>query len=121
MVDDEDTIWNGLLAMVTERTTLSLKGLARNMAYTRDTDLVGDLGLTGDDAFIFMEKYAAQFHVKRGDYDPSNYFESEGLWLLPRWGRKRPKRRITLGMLEAAARTGEWISSELDKPVQPPH
>lgn len=111
----DDTLWNEILALVEELPTAGLSRLVGAQPLTRDTDLVADLGLVGDDAFEFMEKYAARLHVERGDYDASAYFDPEGLWILPRFGKRKPKKRITLGMLELAARDGEWNSARLDQ------
>lgn len=113
MVNIEDTIWPKLLALVAELPTTGFSRLVDARELTRDTHLVSDLGLTGDDAFEFMEQYASLFGVKRGDYDPSDYFEPESLWLLPRLKKYKSKQRITLGMLEMAAREGEWNSARL--------
>jgi len=60
-----------------------------------------------------MEKYASRLNVKKEDYDSSAYFDTEGLWLLPRFKKRKIKMRITLGMLELAARGGEWNSARL--------
>lgn len=114
MVNTEDTIWPRLLALVAELPTVGISRLVGSKELTRTTSLVSDLGLTGDDAFEFMEKYAATFGVKQGDYDSANYFEPEILWLLPRFRKQNPKIKITLGMLEFAAREGEWNSAKLD-------
>ena len=113
MVNKQDTIWPRLVALVEELSTMGFSRLMGSKELTENTNLVSDLGLTGDDAFEFMEKYAALFEVKRGDYDSSNYFESETLWLLPRLKKHKPKMKITLGMLELAAREGEWDSAKL--------
>lgn len=115
MVTGDDTLWNEIVALVEEMPTAGLSRLVGAKQLTRETDLVADLGLVGDDAFEFMEKYAARLNVKRGDYDASAYFEPEGLWILPRFGKRKPKKRITLGMLELAARDGEWSSARLDR------
>lgn len=113
MVNTEDTIWPRLLALVGELPTKGVSCLVGSMEFTRATNLVSDLGLSGDDAFEFMEKYAEVFGVKHGDYDSSSYFEPESLWLLPRLRKHQPKLPITLGMLESAARDGEWNSAKL--------
>ena len=114
VVNAEDTIWPRLLALVEEFPTMGVSRLMGSRELTRATNLVSDLGLAGDDAFEFMEKFAEMFEVKRGDYDSSNYFEPESLWFLPRLTKHKPKMKITLGMLEFAAREGEWSSASLD-------
>lgn len=113
MVNEEDAIWPRLLALIEELPTRGISRLVGSKALTRKTDLVSDLGLTGDDAFEFMERYAEVFGVKRGDYDSSTYFEPESLWPLPRLRKHPRKQPITLGMLESAACDGEWNSARL--------
>ncbi|BBA37016.1 uncharacterized protein sS8_5093 [Methylocaldum marinum] len=115
MVTNKDTIWSRIVALVEKLPTKGFSRVMGSQELTRNTDLVSDLGLTGDDAFEFMEQYATLFAVKKGDYDSTNYFEAEGLWLLPRLRKQKPKMRITLGMLEAAAREGEWNSAKLNQ------
>jgi hypothetical protein len=113
VVTDDGAIWLCIVALVDRLPTSGHAFLQEPLAPTRDTDLVTDLGLIGDDAFEFMERYAAVLEVKQGDYDASDYFEPEGLWLLPGLRKRKPKKRITLGMLESAAREGEWNSAQL--------
>ena len=115
MVTARTDVWDRTVELVKDIDTTGLKGIGRKLELTKQTDLVSDLGLVGDDAFEFMEKYAASLDVKQGDYDSSAYFDTEGLWLLPRFGKKKPKMHITLGMLELAARTGEWNSEKLNR------
>jgi hypothetical protein len=115
MVDSKDTIWSRLVALVSEIPTIGSRRIFGSKEFTRSTNLVSDLGLIGDDAYEFMEKYASVFDVRRGDFEPSNYFYSEGLWILPRLKRQKPKLPITLGMLELAARDGEWNSAKLSE------
>ena len=115
MVSNEDTIWTRIVTLVEGLPTKGLSQLLSAGELTRNTDLVSDLGLVGDDAFEFMEQYADLFAVEKGDYDSSNYFDAEGLWLLPRLRKHKPKMRITLGMLELAAREGKWNSAKLNQ------
>jgi hypothetical protein len=115
VVDSDDTIWLRLVALVEELPTKGLSRLMNAKELTRETELVAHLGLVGDDAFEFMERYAARFGVEKGDYDSSTYFEAEGLWLLPRLRKQKPKMRITLGMLELAAQDGEWNCAKLHR------
>ncbi len=116
MVSSENAIWLRLVALVDELPTMGVLRLMGSKELTRNTNLVSDLGLVGDDAYEFMEKYATIFGVKRGDFDSSNYFDSEGLWILPRLKKQKPKMQITLGMLELAAHEGEWNSAKLCHP-----
>lgn len=113
MVSKDNTIWPRLIALVETLPTQGISRVLGSQVLTRDTDLVFDLGLTGDDAFEFMERFAALFGVEQGDFDISNYFEAEGLWLLPGLRKQKPKMKITLGMLELAAQEGEWRSASL--------
>ncbi len=113
MVSRDDTIWPRLIALVETLPTQGISRVLGSQVVTRETDLVLDLGLAGDDAFEFMERYAALFGVERGDFDLSNYFEAEGLWLLPSLRKHKPKMKITLGVLELAAQEGEWRSANL--------
>lgn len=113
MVSKDNTVWPRLIALVETLPTQGISRVLGSQKLTRDTDLVLDLGLTGDDAFEFMERYAAIFCVARGDFDMANYFEAEGLWLFPSLRKQKPKMKITLGMLELAAQEGEWRSASL--------
>ena len=45
----------------------------------------------------------------------SDYFESEGLWLLPSFKKRKPKMHITLGLLVLAAKTGVWNTETLQQ------
>lgn len=113
MVSNENTVWKQILALVEDLPTVGLRQAGKTKALTRQTDLVRDLGLVGDDAFEFMENYAACLNVKTGDFAWSDYFDPEGLWLLPKMGKPDTKKPITLGMLEMAAIDGEWDSNKL--------
>jgi hypothetical protein len=115
MVTNEVDVWNQIVALVKNIPSVGFKRVGRTQELKRQTDLVSDLGLVGDDAFEFMEKYASSLNVKKGDYDSSAYFDAEGLWLLPRFGKKKVKMHITLGMLELAAKEGEWNSAKLNR------
>jgi hypothetical protein len=115
MSSDDDTIWPRLSALAAQASTAGLSRIFKSRELSRNTHLVSGLGLTGHDAYEFMENYATLFNVKPGDFDPSNYFDPEGLWVLPRMKKQKPKMPITLGMLELAARDGEWNSAKLNK------
>lgn len=108
-------IWAEILSLAQDPPSVPLKYLFKKPLLTRQTELVNDLGLTGDDAFEFMEKYATKFDIDKGDYEWSNYFDPEGLWLLPSFRKKQVKKPITLGMLELAARMGTWDSKTLEQ------
>ncbi len=114
MVNGKDDIWERIVRLVEEIPSVGFRSVGKKQELTRRTDLVLDLGLIGDDAFEFMEKYASEFDIKQGDYDSSAYFDPEGLWLLPAFRKKKEKMHITLGMLEVAAKSGEWNSERLN-------
>jgi Protein of unknown function (DUF1493) len=115
MVEKESTVWGRILQLVENLPTVGLRQIGKAKVFTRQTDLVRDLGLVGDDAFEFMENYAACLNVKTGDFDWSDYFDPEGLWPLPKEGKPKKKKLITLGMLEMAAIDGEWDSNKLSQ------
>lgn len=109
-----EDIWNKILRLAQDPPSVPLKHLCKKPQLTRQTDLVRDLGLAGQDAFEFMETYATQLSIHKGDYEWSNYFEPEGVWLLPSFRKKQKKKPITLGMLELAAHMGTWNTQTLD-------
>ncbi len=114
MVNPELTIWDNILELVKVLPTTGLKGALDKKELTRQTDLVADLGLVGDDAFEFMDQFSTKFNVKEGDYCSSLYFDAEGLWMLPLFKKKQKKMHITLGMLEMAALSGLWETEKLN-------
>ena len=89
MVICSDDVWQKLLNLVAEIDSVGANWIRKKIVISRETDLVLDLGLIGDDAFQFMELYSSCFEVLPGDYIFSNYFESEGLWLLPSIKKKK--------------------------------
>lgn len=84
-----------------------------------ETVLQGDLGLDGHDAFEFMEAFAEQFGVARGDFDFHRYFGPEGFnpftLIASLFSRKPPLVPITVAMLVRAAELGEWRTAEIEK------
>ena len=112
MVTDDD-IQKRLFALAAAIPTVGTRRMASRAPLTLASELVADLGLVGDDAFQFMEAYAAAFNVERGDYRASDYFDAEALWVLPGRGKRPPKQVLTLGMLLIAARAGVWNSDGL--------
>ena len=107
-------IWENLLKLAEDIPTFGVRQLWKKPTLTRQTDLVADLGLIGDDALEFMEKYATAFSVESGDYDYLSYFCPEQLWVLPKFRKTKKKYIITLGMLELAAKTGVWNKEFLE-------
>ncbi len=114
MVKKSLDIWESLLKLAEDIPTFGVRQLWKKHPLTRQTDLVADLGLIGDDALEFMEKYANAFGVKSGDYDYLSYFDPEQLWLLPKFRKTKKKHIITLGMLELAAKNGVWNTEFLE-------
>ena len=112
MVDDS-TIWQAIAELASSIDTSGSRSGAVEL--TPRTDLVKDLGLTGDDAFRFMDTFAERLKVAPGDFDALDYFEEESLWLLPWFGRKTKGLPITLGMLFLAAKDGRWDSAKLNR------
>jgi len=108
-------IWERLVRLVEDVPSFGLRQLSRKMVLTRQTDLVEDLGLVGDDAVEFMDAYASAFNVEAGDYSFSSYFDSEQLWLLPGFSKAGQRNSITLGMLELTAMVGTWESVRLEQ------
>ncbi len=92
MVSSSD-LWEQLVQLASNIDSVGLRQLGRRITYTRDTELVKDLGLTGDDAFQFMEDFASRFNVMTGDYRSEDYFEPEGLWLLSAFRKRKPPPR----------------------------
>jgi len=72
-------LWEDLLQLVSNIDTKGFRQAGRKINYDFNTELVKDLGLTGDDAFSFMKSFALKFNVSKGDYWSPDYFESEGL------------------------------------------
>ncbi len=115
MVNEPSDIWGRLARLVEDVASVGLSQLGKKIVLTRQTDLVEDLGLVGDDAVEFMDAYASTFNVGAGDYKFSSYFGPERLWLLPGFSRGKRKNSITLGMLESAAKAGVWDSVQLEQ------
>jgi hypothetical protein len=107
-------IWSNILHLAQNPPSIPLKHLFKKPQLTRQTDLVQDLGLVGEDAFEFMDAFSTQFSIQQGDYEWSHYFESEGLWLLPSFRKKQKRKPVALGMLELAAHMGTWDTKTLE-------
>lgn len=114
MVSLKDDIWERIVSLAQEIPSVGFKQVGKKKELTKQTDLVADLGLVGDDATEFMDKYAAAFDVKEGDYETSTYFDAEGLWLLPGFRKRKEKKHLTLGMLYLAVKNGVWDSEKLN-------
>lgn len=100
-----------LVAFIQEST-----GLPESRRISRTDSLEGDLSLSGDEAFDFMEKYFEHFSVERGNYAFQRYFFDEGFNLLEilampfskRVRQKYERLPLTVGMLEQAIESGIW-------------
>ena len=82
----------------------------------RDTKIEDDLGITGDDAIEFFDKFSKEFSIDLSDLDLHRYFESEGVglinfsWLLGKRRKvKRSLHEITIADLENTLKKGKWI------------
>ncbi|MEL6476160.1 MAG: DUF1493 family protein [Pseudomonadota bacterium] len=105
-------LWPALTAFVQEQT-------GAEGPFTRGTDLAGDLGLDGDEAFDFVEAYAERFSVAPGDFEFHRYFGAEGFnplaLIAGLFRRAEAKAPLTLGMLEAAAQQGQWNTAQVER------
>ncbi|WP_269505910.1 DUF1493 family protein [Burkholderia sp. IMCC1007] len=89
---------------------------------TDSTSIADDLGQTGDDADILMERFFDRFGVDRGDYDFGRYFLMEGEGLLYHVLRKyllgKPhtfqRHALTVGMLRKSVSLGTWHSETIE-------
>ncbi len=82
----------------------------------QNTKLEDDLGITGDDAVEFFDKFSTEFNIDLSDLDLHKYFESEGVgllnfsWLLGKRRKvKRSLHEITIADLENTLKVGKWI------------
>lgn len=111
MPDLEDP-WRHIVEFIESRGYNDFMGMKRHL--TRETELVRDLKITGDDAVEFMDSFIECFLLEIEDFNFHDHFDEEGLWLLPRLKKTNVKRKITLGMLERAVERGVWNSSQLN-------
>jgi len=99
--------------------TKAARHAGRPVPLDERTELVADLGLVGDDAFEFMERFAEEFQVDTGDFEFTRYFDAEGLSLHGLFKKTDVKPVITLGMLAMAAGLGVWDSRRLQAAAPP--
>ena len=116
-------IWEKLEPFIRKETDMSPKE-----KLDHDTQIQDDLGITGDDADPFMEKFFKYFNVKEGDFDLGRYFCGEGLspffpfillWIiaLKLFGKKYAsieRETLTVGMLEKAIELGKWDTAVIE-------
>jgi hypothetical protein len=101
--------------------TSKFTGLASNKL-TRESRIENDLGITGDDAEEYLQKFIDNFSVNVEGFDISKYFDDEGfdpigISLLIRRILKKPmmkksEHQLTLGDLELWAIHGNWADVE---------
>jgi hypothetical protein len=80
---------------------------------TANTRLMEDLGMDGDDAVGFFEKYRAIFEVDLTGIRWGRHFGREGfnpfvIFLPSFWQRRRSHCPVTIRDLVVSARTGKW-------------
>ncbi|WP_353255038.1 DUF1493 family protein, partial [Burkholderia anthina] len=117
-VMDDSHMWSALETFVRQEAAVPD---TRRM--TGETSILDDLGQTGDDADIFMERFFARFDVARGDYDFGRYFLMEGEGFLYHVLRKyllgKPhtfkRHALTVGMLHRAILLGTWDTAAIEK------
>lgn len=78
----------------------------------KDTQLIKDLKMDGDDAYEFIEKFAKEFKVDSSDFKFGDYFSAEGFDLIGIIGSIFKKaesklKPLTLGDLEQSVITGK--------------
>ncbi len=85
------------------------------------TTIEDDLGITGDDAAEFMEKFFEAFGVDASGFDFGRYFHDEGLnpflvLLMPfrRYRDRQKKIPITLAMLAKAVECQRWDAASIE-------
>lgn len=83
------------------------------MPVTETTLLVDEIGISGDDAIDFLEKFSKRFDVDISAFDFMKYFNDEGevsISILDYWlGNKknRTKNQLTVGDLQKAVLAGK--------------
>lgn len=106
--------------------TSEFTGLALNKL-TRESRIENDLGITGDDAEEYLQKFIDNFSVNVEGFDMSKYFDEEGFdpigisllirKMLNKPLMKKSKHQLTLGDLELWAMYGNWV--DVEKRINP--
>jgi hypothetical protein len=90
---------------------------------TPSTCLEDDLGMTGDDASVFIRDFAAEFRVDLSGFEFDRHFGDErpatpwslarGLAVWAATGRRgeAPSEPLTISRLAEAAAAGHWVDS----------
>ena len=104
----EDDLENRIISLVAEER----KEDPRKM--TANTRLLEDLGMDGDDAVEFFEKYEVMFEVDLTKIKWARHFGPEGfnpfVFFLPSfWKSLREHCPVTIGDLVISARAGKWV------------
>ncbi|HVY74263.1 MAG TPA: DUF1493 family protein [Puia sp.] len=89
----------------------------------QETKLEDDLGITGDDAVDFFDKFSKGFNIDLSGLNLRRYFEGEGVGLInfswffgKRKKVKRSSHEITIADLTNALKFGKWIDPVEQKP-----
>jgi len=103
-----DDIWLSILQF------LFRKRGAYKIEFSRETELLSDLGIDGDDAVEFLEDFSKEFSVDVSHLEFDKYFNQESLdsvnLISSIFSKKKRKMflPITLGMLEECSKKGQW-------------
>ena len=87
---------------------------AYKIELSRETELLSDLGIDGDDAVEFLEDFSKEFSVDVSQLVFDKYFNQESLdsvnLISSIFSKKKRKMLlpITLGMLEECSKKGQW-------------
>jgi hypothetical protein len=115
----EEEVWTWLLD---ELTPLMKVLFSRKppKPVTRDTDLLDDLGITGEDAVEFLTKFVERFDIQPGNFDIAKHFDSEGDFVVRAiWRLFRPLQlyHTTVGDLVDVAMLGRFDLDYTSRPT----
>ncbi|AJY07061.1 DUF1493 family protein [Burkholderia vietnamiensis] len=115
----ESDVWERLETFAREELGRPLFGGRLDLLPT--SRLEEDLGLTGEDAVEFIDKWAETFSVQVRDFPYRRYFRPEGqemlsgfLGLFSKRYRRPAVVPLTLGMLAEAMQYGRWDTSVIE-------
>jgi hypothetical protein len=131
-LNEEPELFGEIAALAADYSATPLEEIGR------ETRLLGDLSLDGDDASAFMKAFADRFGVDFDGFVWLRYFGDEGLDLLApalafaaraispafarRWRAAREaEREITIGHLVRVAGARRWIHPAEASPPRGPH
>lgn len=101
----ENSSWDSLIQFTNKHWPI------KNKTLSRATQLQKDLGIKGDDADIFIYKFAETFNVNIENLKLANYFDGyddsllktiTGIFIPNRLKKRSEKKMLTLGDLEKA-------------------